>query len=159
MTDDRTSAIRSAIGHQTISVPGCFLPAGRACRSGGNQIFLVAVFDVEFALEGVGPLLGVDRVGLKFQLEPLSGGVQPSLDRPQWGFEPLGHLDQRLPLDVKGHQGFAVESLEPAEPLPEPLSTLAGDQLVERVAALTGGPFEDDGLERSPARAAAGLRG
>ena len=42
------------------------------------------------------PLLGVGD-GLQLGLQPLAGGVEPSLDGADRGVEPLGHLDQRLP--------------------------------------------------------------
>src|SRR4051794_6950811 len=83
--------------------------------------------------------------------------MQPALDRAEGHVELPGDLDERLAVDVEGEQGLAVEVLQPRDRLPEPLGTLAADQLGERIVALLARPFEDDGLDarrRQPPRGA-----
>ena len=81
----------------------------------------------------LGPFVGFADAGLQLGLQPLAGGVEPTLDRPDRRIEAVGDLDQRLALDVEGDQDLAVDGLDPCQCLPEVLGALAGDQLVERV--------------------------
>jgi hypothetical protein len=53
--------------------------------------------------------------------------VQPPLDGTQRHAELIGDLEQRVAADVEGVRGLAVQGLETAQGLPEPLGTLAAD--------------------------------
>ena len=88
----------------------------------------------------LGPFVGFADAGLQLGLQPLAGGVEPTLDRPDRRIEAVGDLDQRLALDVEGDQDLAVDGLDPRQRLPEVLGAFAGDQPVERVVVRLARP-------------------
>lgn len=68
--------------------------------------------------------------------EPMPGGMQPPLDRPDRAREVIAHLLQRLPVEVEGDQGIPIEIPQPTNPFPQLSSLLAGDQTFPRFSGI-----------------------
>ena len=68
--------------------------------------------------------------------EPVSGRVQPPLDRADRAGELVAHLLERLPLDVERDQRPTVEIAEPIEATPNLPRPLRAQQIIQRRSPL-----------------------
>lgn len=89
----------------------------------------------------------------EFGLEPISSGVEASLDGSDGAVENIAHLSERPSLEVEGDKGSTIHLTELFEAVPDLMSGFGLHQIAER----TGDAFLFDGGELSGIEGGFGL--